>query len=694
MRKKNYTDKKPPDEYKCIKVPLKSIIKNNEHIENIFDCVIRMHKVTIKTYQLLRLWVLYKYRNKKPIPKITKDTIKMAQRSILLPSAGPKPKGDNLLLFKEFQKVYPFKLEDGIHLSQILGYNATSILTGIENNIKQNFITYIRRYVNSYFKNKYKEEIKDAEVKKQFYKEIGILKNDIINNTKTCDEKYHKWLDKNRHNIVPKEFKENYYYDIKANPQKYLKHMIWMNIQLEKLEIKQFQFMPLRTDIIPKSVPIDTKTLIELFFEDQNDYLADIEGHKDKIWNELFDIKIKITDYLFDGTIITDGYSASVRFIHKEKYKEEQIKKENMRNARKNNKELSKEEKDKLKEERKERTKKDKKNNPKKKIQSDEYTDFLYIDEVDKSKLEGHHVYIDPGMKSLFYMIDDNGQKLDYTNSRRIRETKRLKYQNLIKNYKDKLDITEIENKLKDYNSKSCNVTKFKSYIKMKNKINSLLFEKYQNSKFRQYKWYAYINRKRCEDDMLNLIEKTYGKDTIYILGDASLGKNMRGLISTPNIVIKRKLKERFNVYHIDEFRSSCLNHKTEERCKNLYYKDTEKRKQLKIKLKKLQKIKKTEKEKEIEYIEKYLQENKDKSRKLHSVLTYKMENNRLGCINRDYNACMNIKKIFQHYIKTGERLLKYRRGYTLDDEQSPTPSEKEPNPTVHVVSNGLHAPL
>jgi hypothetical protein len=38
------------------------------------------------------------------------------------------------------------------------------------------------------------------------------------------------------------------------------------------------------------------------------------------------------------------------------------------------------------------------------------------------------------------------------------------------------------------------------------------------------------------------------------------------------------------------------------------------------------------------------------------------MENNRLGCINRDRNAVNNIKKIAEHWLKTGERLEKYRR--------------------------------
>ena len=67
--------------------------------------------------------------------------------------------------------------------------------------------------------------------------------------------------------------------------------------------------------------------------------------------------------------------------------------------------------------------------------------------------------------------------------------------------------------------------------------------------------------------------------------GDWSQGKQMRNFISTPMIGLKRKLRERFKIYNIDEFRrkrlvrfnsprTSCLNYKTETKCKNLYLPD------------------------------------------------------------------------------------------------------------------------
>tara|TARA_B100001013_G_scaffold105337_1_gene60050 strand:- start:4428 stop:6437 length:2010 start_codon:yes stop_codon:yes gene_type:complete len=632
-KKHKITFKKPPDKYNCIKLPFRNIIIDETNKNKIMDCIIRTNKITIKTYQLLRLWILNKYRKKKDIPTITKNTIKMVQKSILEKSAGPKPKGDNLELFNEFKEFHSFTLENGVNLSQILGYNAISIITAIENNIKMHYFDYIRRFINSYFKHKYEEEMKNKDFKQQLFKDLKKLKNDIINNTTTCDIKYHKWLNKNRNNIIPKEVHKNgYYYDIQIKPQKYLKYMIWMNIQLEKIDAKMFQFMPLRTDIIPKNIPLDTKSLIEIFVEkDKNKYLCDIENTKDELWSKYFNIDIKMTNYIFDYTIITDGYSASIRFIHKDKLQEETNKKEKMKNAKQDYKGLNKEEKEALKKKKKEEQKKLNKLKPKIKKEKIDYIEFPYIDEVDKMVLEGKRVFIDPGKRDLLSIIDDEGNRFTYSNKQRVKETKRLKYQRLIKNLKDELGICEIENTLSAYNSKTCNLTKFKKYIKEKNKVNDKLFKLYENEKFRQYKWYAFINKKRTEDNMLNLIENKFGKDLIVIHGNWSIKKQMRNFISTPNLGIKRKLKERFKVFNIDEFRTSCLYHKTEEKGENLY-----------------------------------LPDHKNKLRKLHSVLTFKMENTRKGCINRDYNGCINIRKLFNSYINNKPRPQRYCRGYEI----------------------------
>ena len=637
--------KKPPDKYKCIKLPITSILNKNDESKKIFntiqDAVYRTNYITTKTNLLLRLWCLEKYHNGIDIPFINENTIKMCMKSLILPSSGPKPKNNNLLLLNEFKNLHNFTLEDGVNLSSILNYYAITILTSIETNIKMHFFDYVNRFINSYFKVFYKDEITNKEFKKQLFKDLYVVKNDILNGTLKANVKFYNWINEYRFKIVPEEFEINYYYDVKATPQKYLKYMIFMNIELEKIEGKMYQFFPLQSSIIPNHIQIDTKSVIELLVDKgKKEYLDNIEVNKEFLWDKFFNITQKIKDYKFDNTIITDGYATSLRFIHNDYIEGEKIKKEKMKKGRKDAKEMTEEEKEKkkldikiLQDEKKELKKLKQKDKPKKieKIQ-----EFPYIDDVEKIDLEGKHIFIDPGKRSLFTMMDDEGKFYSYTNKQRVNETKRLKYQNILKKYRDELEITSKENELPAYNSKSCNINKYREFITKKINTNEVLYKLYQNNKFRQYKWYAFINKKRTEDNMLNKIEKTYTKDSIIIIGDWSIGKQMKNFISTPNLSLKRKLQERFKVYNIDEYRTSCLNYKTEELSKNLY-----------------------------------LPDKRNKERKMHSILTYKMENKRNGCINRDKNGCKNIQKVFNYYIEYDERPERYKRGVDLQKLQT-----------------------
>ena len=637
--------KKPPDKYKCIKLPITSILNNNEESQKIFntiqDAVYRTNYITTKTSLLLRLWCLEKYHYGIDIPLINENTIKMCMKSLLLPSSGPKPKNNNLLLLNEFKNLHNFTLEDGVNLSSILDYYAITILTSIETNIKMHFFDYVNRFINSYFKVLYKDDITNKEFKKQLFKDLYVVKNDILNGSLKSNLKFHNWINEYRYKIVPEEFEVSYYYDVKATPQKYLKYMIFMNIELEKIEGKMYQFFPLQSSIIPNHIQMDTKSIIELLVEkEKKQYLDNIELNKEFLWDKYFNITQKIKDYKFDNTIITDGYATSLRFIHNDYIEGEKIKKEKMKKGRKDARELTDEDKEKkklskkiLQDEKKELNKLKQKDKPKKveKIQ-----EFSYIDDVEKVDLEGKHIFIDPGKRSLFTMMNDDGKFYSYTNKQRVNETKRLKYQNILKKYRDELEITSKENELSSYNSKSCIINKYREFITKKINTNEVLYKLYQNNKFRQYRWYAFINKKRTEDNMLNKIEKTYTKDSIIIIGDWSIGKQMKNFISTPNLSLKRKLQERFKVYDIDEYRTSCLNYKTEELCKNLY-----------------------------------LPDKKNKERKMHSILTYKMENKRNGCINRDKNGCKNIQKVFNYYIEYEERPYRYKRGVDLQKLQT-----------------------
>jgi hypothetical protein len=720
-------------EFKCIKCPLANIIRDGKStntkleskltndelkklIENdnltfddinklssqeistiINSAVKRTNFVVIKTYFLIRLWILKTYHNNLVIPIITTETIRIAMRAICKKGKGNAPRGDNKILEEEFRVLFQFKsLEDKTNLaSHIFPYCCITILTAIENNVKLHYIDYINHFVNAYFYHKFSNEIQNKEFKKQLKTELKALKVDLRDNTIKCNEKYHEWLLVYRNRLVPSldEGNKDIYENMKCNPQKYLSYMIYMNLELEKLGCKMFQFFPLQTKIIPRYIPLDTSALVDLFISKYpNLYYKNITGLKDIIWKAFFNIKLKKKHYVFNHAIVTDGYTASVRFTHKNNVVKLDDINRKKQQGREECKGLSIEEKqdrvDKKKNESKQQqiqnqitcccgsilktinqshidSKKhqtwintndmsilEKSNEekieiilPAKPIENIEDMEFPYIDEVPKINLKApNHIFIDPGKRSLLTMMDDNYKFLTYSNSQHLKETKRLYYHKKLKkhkglykkyiiNYQD-INLTILEHELSQLNSKTCIVDKFIDFINKKLEFNEHFYSLYEQKQFRQYRWYRYINKQRCEDRLINSIIKNYGKDSIIIIGDWSITKQQRHYISTPNISLKRKLKKHFPVYNIDEYRTSCLHYKTENYGNNLYL---------------------------VNPNDKY-----KKSRKIHSILTFKMENNRLGCINRDRNSCKNIKKLFDFYMETGSRPDRYKKGFQL----------------------------
>ncbi len=698
--------KNPPDKIVTVKCPLKLILKDDKYKPFIFDACYRTNQIVIHTYQFLRLWILHKYNNKQQIPEITKETIKMAFKTFVKEGRGPKPKGNNLKQLNEFIKFYeehyknlglPNKL-NGTYLSQILNNMATDMKTNIDNNIKLHFFKYVNRFVNSSFKKinsqliEKAEHGKKSELRKELSKDVYEIKQDLLNNTLKSNVKYHGWIKTHRNNIFPKEFKNSYEFDVQNEPQKYIKSMIYMCEQIEKEETKLFQFFPLRTDIILKNIQLDTKSLIEIFIrDDKNDLLKDVESNKNKIWNLIFKLDnpiFKQKKYVFDYVINTECYSTSIKMLNKNNVESEKVKKNNMKNKKNENakltKEMNEEEKEqfkkneKIKKKNKEtefklklKEKKDKEKEEFKKLPKEEQKklkdkqkeeikkqklesgeECQYIDDLNDAQLKeldkNNFTSIDVGIRVPIYMKNKSGVRFRYTNRKHAFRIRRFKYQKIIKKHKDANNITPIENELSNYNSKSVNFNKFKDFILNKNRVNGLLFDKYNNEIFRKYKWYGFLNRKKADAKLIRELKKIFGKDSIMILGDCSLkGNCKKGNISTPNTKLNKLIKENFKTYYIDEFRTSKLHYKTEEPCDNLCHIDNNKDK------------------------------TKRKERKIHAVLTFKMEKKQSGCINRDENAVNNMIKIVNHQIKYKERPLKYRRDYDLTKGSNPPEIKK-----------------
>jgi len=698
--------KKPPDKYKTVKCSLNSIFKDINYYNTLFDATNRTNQIIIHTYQFLRLWILDKYRKNIDIPIITEDTIKMAIKTLIKNSCGPKPKGHNLELYNQFNSFYNIKYKklgytnkiSGNNLSQILNFSATSIITAIENNIKINFMSYLKRFVNASFK-KLKDDIYELtetydkqlrkSIRDDINKDIYDIKQDLINNTLKSRCIHHKWILENRNKILPSEYINSYEFDINNNPQKYFKYMIYMCSIMETSKMKLFQFFPLRTNLIPKFIPIDTATLVDLFIdENNNEYNNNIELYKDFIWSKFFNLNnpiFKQKNYSFDYKISTDCFSVSIQLLNNDLIGSEKAKKinknikrkeikekcinmtleekeqykKNLKNIQKQ-KELEfklkgKELKDKMKQEFKKLSKEEQLKVKQKieKKQLEKYIEFPYLEDLTEIKLNelktSNWCCVDPGKRCLLYMKNSNGKRLRYTNKTHLNRIKRLKYQQLLHNYKRKHNILKIENELSNYNSKSVDYNQFKKFIKKKNELNEILLEKYKETIFRKYKWYGFINRKKAETKLIKEIKETFGKDVNIIYGDWSIGKQMRNFISTPNLGLKRKLLEYYPIYNLDEFRTSCINYKTETETENIY-----------------------------------LPDKKGKPRKIHSILTYQMENRRLGCINRDENSVNNMIKLVEHYLKYKDRPKIFKRETKIQQKET-TPNKKVSNVSMPI---------
>ena len=464
-------------------------------------------------------------------------------------------------------------------------------------------------------------------------------------------------------------------------------------------------------------------------------FYFDVNQVKKYVWDYFFKTNLKIfknkKKYSFDYAIITDGVSVSLRFIENEQLIKSNNQKLKLKNARENardiregltEEEIAKNKEKKLKKENElkiynvEKTKITKKiisleckidktpneknieslrvlkelylkkyKTPYKTIKPKE-KEFKYLEEMNTkelSNIKSNYIVIDPGKRTLLQMLDYKKSKfLSYSNHQRTKEIRSNEHTKSLLHLKKINNIEAIELELSKYSKKSCNIETFKKYISYNNLHYLNLQNIYQKSKCRVHKWYRYLNTKRSENNLINNIKKTYGKDINILIGDWSKGTTqMKNFKSTPRIGLKRVLKSNFNVYDLNEFRTSKMCYYTHTKTKNLYVntkilkndckhnkirevkkipKKVMNKKEVKsLKIKKSKYINDKNKKIDINKIKTKTKKNKpkkvlEKKIKLHAVLSYKMKVNnkpRMGCINRDKNACFNMLNIVETYL-------------------------------------------
>ena len=563
------------DYMKTNKDNIKNVIKNKDDLIIINNLAILINKIVIHALHFLKLYVLYLYDNNLNFPKIDKEFICDIFKVITIRKCGsggytednmPKQMKDLKLFYDEHYKT-TIVIDDILYydkLSYILAYEAIDIEKNITNNIQEHYEQHINKFVNITFKLKDKlKEINEKYVKPEtrkqkknlLYAEFRNVKNDLLSTSSEYKslKTYHKWIIEQKKFIIPnktKYDKDNILYDIKSNTIDYLKCFVYIGKEIEKyydLEDKNnrtfrlFNILPLRTNIIPKNIVIDTAGLIQNFLGDEptKEHLKNYKKNDNQktLWKRIFKIDEKVfkkNNYIFNYMIRTDGVSLSVLFIR--------IDKEG--------------------------------NIAKKKLNNKISTDTKYIEDIQwTEKLKKKRVVCaDPNLSDIIYCgsKDKNGnlETFRYTQNQRRLETRTKKYNKII--HKENTTtiiegktIKKIESKLSNYNSKTNNFNKFKTYIIEKNKINDTLYNHYEQNYFRKFKLNRFINTQKSEAKLITNFHNKFGtpEDVLFIMGDYDKGNNhMKGV---EPIICKRIRKifknAGYKTYLINEYRTSKL---------------------------------------------------------------------------------------------------------------------------------------
>jgi hypothetical protein len=396
-----------------------------------------------------------------------------------------------------------------------------------------------------------------------------------------------------------------------------------MNSVLEKQESKLFQPLPLRNNIIPKHIIIDTASLINLFCPEKDkdgnkvkkgELLSNVKDNQNEVWCNFLDLKNKIfknKHYQFHNQIQTDGISCCLLFIRKDL--------------------------------------KDKKWGARVPVLQEQ--DFYNIEDLPKQQLdtlkERNIVGCDPGKLSLVYMMDKNGNKLQYTAPQRKRESKAKCNQRILLLERKRNGVIEKETILSLQNSKSVDYEKFKTYLVEKDKLNKETTDFYKRDTWRKMKFRQYSYGKKSIDTFLNKIKETFGENILIGYGNWSRSSQMKHFMPTMNKGLRKLIHKKYDTITINECNTSkkcCDCNKDLE-----YYKDKEGKKVFRL---------------------------------LKCSECVSCENKKIVFRTRDANSSINIMKLTQTWIETQERPLCFHISSFTSSSQRDKKEEEKVRPS------------
>ena len=510
--------------YTTIKTTLKSVLHNHNDVHPVItNLVFEMNDLMIHSYQFIRLYVLKCYNNKQPLPEINEKFILYCIKVLGEKTNTGRPEKDTSMLEtlqefydKEYQPLLNHEKTSLKHKSNMLPYLATQLHTSLSNNTQERFIQHFLRFIN-------KTTTNITEDKAVLFK----FKKQLLECNEETDMMFDDWKTTHLPNILHINIKKSLHYDVKVNPFDYLKGMLYMNAVLEKEEHKLFQPLPLRNNIIPKHIILDTACIVNLFSlegKTKSELFKAIKENQHDVWNNLLNLQhktFKRKHYQFHYQIQTDGISCSLLFIRKDL--------------------------------------KDKKWGSR--VPTLQEQDFHNIEDLSREQLkevaDRNIVGCDPGKRSLVYMMDDKGNKLQYTAPQRKRESKAKTNQRILLVEKKRNNIIEKETHLSFQNSKSVDYEKFKVFLVEKDKLNKETLDFYQRDVWRKMKFRQYSYGKKSMDKFLNKIKETFGDNILIGYGNWSRSTQMKHFMPTMNKGLRKQIHTKYDTITINECNTS-----------------------------------------------------------------------------------------------------------------------------------------
>ena len=510
--------------YTTIKTTLKSVLHNHKEVQPVItNLVFEMNDLMIHSYQFIRLYVLKCYNDNQPLPEINEKFILYCIKVLGEKTNTGREEKDTSMLDtlqefydKEYQPLLNHKKTPLKNKSNMLPYLATQLHTSLSNNTQEHFIQHFLRFIN-----------KTTKVITEDKAILFKFKKDILECNEETNAMFDDWKTTHLPNILPENIKKSVHYDVKVKPFYYLKGMLYMNNVLENEEHKLFQPLPLRNNIIPKHIILDTACIVNLFSlegKTKTELFKAIKENQYDVWNNLLNLQhktFKNKHYQFHYQLQTDGIGCSLLFIRKDL--------------------------------------KDKKWGSKvPTLQEQEFHNIedLSIEQLDTLK-DRNIVGCDPGKHSLVYMMDSNGKKLQYTASQRKIESYGKRNERILLQEKKRNNIIEKETHLSSKNSKSVDYEKFKKYLVEKDKLNKETTEFYKRDVWRKMKFRQYSYGKKSIDTFLNKIKETFGVNVLIGYGNWSRSTQMKNIMPTMNKGLRKLIHKKYDTITINEYYTS-----------------------------------------------------------------------------------------------------------------------------------------